>query len=132
MEGEDAKNTQGQQQDQLECGVQMNAMLSLGQPALYQICVQGYLGDHWIGLFEGMTLISDATQGTTALIGVVPDQAALHGILARIRDLGLPLLSLTHIADEQLSKGDEAGRATSVTDSGASHSTINPQSTFAR
>ena len=82
----------------------MNVGLSLSQPALYQICVQGYLGDRWTGVFEGMTLVSDATQGTTALIGVVPDQAALHGILARIRDLGLPLLSLTRITDERLSE----------------------------
>jgi hypothetical protein len=84
----------------------MNASTRLSQPARYEIRVQGYLGDRWAGLFEGMTLVSDATQDTTTLIGVVPDQAALHGILARIRDLGLPLLSLTHIADEQQSKRD--------------------------
>ncbi|MBI5033959.1 MAG: hypothetical protein HZB51_25850 [Chloroflexi bacterium] len=78
----------------------MNANDRLIQSARYEICVQGYLGDRWAGLFEDMTLVSDATQDTTTLIGVVPDQAALHGILARIRDLGLPLLSLTRIADE--------------------------------
>jgi hypothetical protein len=108
VEDEDVNNTQGQQPDELEGGVPMNVGLSLGQPALYQICVQGYLGDCWAGLFEGMTLISNATQGTTVLIGVVPDQAALHGILARIRDLGLPLFSLTYITDERVSEGGEA------------------------
>ena len=82
----------------------MMVSLSLGQPALYRICVQGYLSDRWAGLFEGMTLDRDASQGTTALSGVVPDQAALHGILARIRDLGLPLLSLTCITDERSSE----------------------------
>ena len=82
----------------------MNVGLSLSQPALCQICVQGFLDDRWTGMFEGMTLLSDAAQGTTAFIGVVPDQAALHGILARIRDLGLPLLSLTRITDERLSE----------------------------
>lgn len=78
----------------------MNASTRLSQPARYEIRVQGYLSDRWTDLFEGMTLVSDATQDTTTLIGVVSDQAALHGILARIRDLGLPLLSLTCIADK--------------------------------
>jgi hypothetical protein len=105
----------------------MIVSLSLGQPALYRICVQGYLGDRWTGMFEGMTLISDVTQGTTALIGVVPDQAALHGILARIRDLGLPLLSLTLIGDERLSEDGDAERATFATDSGVNRSAINPK-----
>jgi hypothetical protein len=105
----------------------MIVSLSLGQPALYRICVQGYLGDRWAGMFEGLTLDRDASQGTTALIGVVPDQAALHGILARIRDLGLPLLSLTCITDEPSSESSNVGRATAVTDSGASHSTLNPK-----
>lgn len=78
----------------------MNASSCLSQPVRYEICVQGNLGDRWTGLFEGMTLVSDEAQGTTTLVGVVPDQAALHGILARIRDLGLPLLSLMCITDE--------------------------------
>lgn len=101
--------------------------LSLSQPALYQIRVRGYLGDRWTGLFEGMTLASDAAQGTTTLTGVVPDEAALHGILARIRDLGLPLLSLTRVTHEQQPNGGDAGQAAFVTDSGARGPTINPQ-----
>ncbi len=105
----------------------MTVGLSLGQPALYRICVQGYLGDRWVGMFEGMTLDLDASQGTTALIGVVPDQAALHGILARIRDLGLPLLSLTCLTDERPFESGSAGQAAVTTDSGASRSAINPK-----
>jgi len=124
---ENDKNRHSQLQDQLECGIQMNTRLSLSQPARYEICVQGYLGDRWTGWFEGITLVSDATQGTTTLTGVVPDQAALHGILARIRDLGLPLLSLTYIADEWRPKGEDAAQAASVTDSGAITSAINPK-----
>jgi len=75
----------------------MNENLGLSQPAVYRICVQGYLEDHWAGWFEGMTLERDTSRHTTILSGVVPDQAALHGLLARIRDLGLPLLSVTRV-----------------------------------
>jgi hypothetical protein len=78
----------------------MHANNRLIQSARYEICVQGYLSDRWAGLFEGMALIGNPTQDTTILSGVLPDQAALHGILARIRNLGLPLLSLTRVADE--------------------------------
>ncbi len=62
--------------------------------AVYQIHVQGCLDDHWTGWFEGMDLTRNEAQNTTTLTGTLPDQAALHGILARIRDLGLPLVSL--------------------------------------
>jgi hypothetical protein len=75
----------------------MNSNLSLSQPAIYQIRVQGCLEDRWAGWFEGMTLDRDDAGHTTTLTGAVPDQAALHGLLARIRDLGLPLLSLTRV-----------------------------------
>jgi hypothetical protein len=75
----------------------MNSSLGLSQPAIYQICVQGCLEDRWAGWFEGMTLVRDDAGHTTTLTGAVPDQAALHGLLARIRDLGLPLLSLTRV-----------------------------------
>lgn len=68
--------------------------------AVYQIRVQGCLDDHWAGWFEGLTLTRDVAQGTTLLTGSVPDQAALHGILAQIRDLGLTLVSLTRLEIE--------------------------------
>ena len=78
----------------------MNSKFDLSQPARYQICVQGCLEDRWAGWFEGMTLARDAKGQTTTLVGTVPDQAALHGLLARIRDLGLPLLSLKRVAND--------------------------------
>jgi hypothetical protein len=78
----------------------MTSKLDLGQPARYQICVQGCLEDRWAGWFEGLTLERDVSQHTTILVGTVPDQAALHGLLACIRDLGLPLLSLKRIAND--------------------------------
>jgi hypothetical protein len=79
----------------------VNSNLDLGQPACYQICVQGCLEDRWAGWFEGMRLARDANGHTTTLVGTVPDQAALHGLLARIRDLGLPLLSLMRITGDE-------------------------------
>ena len=59
----------------------------------YEIRVQGQLGSHWEAWFEGLTL-TPLENGQTLIAGPVRDQAALHGILAKIRDLGLPLLSV--------------------------------------
>ena len=75
----------------------MNRSTGLTAAAVYQICVWGCLDDHWANWFEGMALTHDSTHNTTTLTGAVPDQPALHGILAQIRDLGLPLLSLTRL-----------------------------------
>jgi hypothetical protein len=67
-----------------------------GQPELYQIVVQGHLDSEWSDWFEGLT-ITLADNGETILSGPIVDQTALHGLLIKIRDLGLPLLSLTRI-----------------------------------
>jgi hypothetical protein len=64
------------------------------QPAIYRIVVQGHLDRDWSEWFEGMTIIV-TDNGETILTGVLVDQSALHGVLIKIRDLGLPLLSLT-------------------------------------
>ena len=61
--------------------------------AVYEIRVRGILDDRWSEWFDGMTVSSDAS-GETTLSGPVPDQAALHGLIARVRDLGMPLLSV--------------------------------------
>ncbi|MGY4769167.1 hypothetical protein ACXC9Q_19810 [Kribbella sp. CWNU-51] len=61
--------------------------------AWYEIRLQGRLDPRWATWFEGMTL-TDHTDGTTVIHGLVADQAALHGLLQRLRDLGLPLLSV--------------------------------------
>ena len=63
------------------------------RPAHYEIRVHGVLDQHWSGWFEGLQVSSDAP-GQTLIAGPVADQAALHGLLAKIRDLGLPLLSV--------------------------------------
>lgn len=62
-------------------------------PRQYQLRVEGRLSDQWSEWFEGLT-ITPAENGETLITGWVTDQAALHGLLKRLRDLGLPLLSL--------------------------------------
>jgi hypothetical protein len=64
----------------------------------YEIRVRGLLDDHWSGWFEGLTL-SSLANGETLIAGPIQDQAALHGILAKIRDLGLHLLSVVCVEE---------------------------------
>lgn len=59
----------------------------------YEIRVEGRLGPEWADWFEGLT-ITPAPDGTTLLTGPVPDQAALHGHLARVRDIAVPLITV--------------------------------------
>jgi hypothetical protein len=69
-------------------------------PPAYEIRLQGRLSPRWAAWFDGMTLSTDG-DGTTALRGPVIDQAALHGVLQKVRDLGLPLLSVTPLDTQQ-------------------------------
>ena len=69
--------------------------LGLDQPEMYEIRVQGRLGDDWAIWFGSLTITTECD--TTTLAGIVADQAALHGILIKIRDLGLPLLSVRRV-----------------------------------
>ncbi len=66
-------------------------------PEYYQIVVKGHLSRHWMTWFEGMTVTTQGTgpEAETVVSGFVADQAALHGILNKVRDLGLPLLAVT-------------------------------------
>lgn len=66
------------------------------QPKVYQIRIRGHLGRRWTDWFEGLTVTLEE-DGNTLLAGPVIDQAALHGILKRVRDLGMPLLSVNSI-----------------------------------
>jgi hypothetical protein len=67
-----------------------------GEPARYELRVQGVLDDRWSAWFEGLRVSSDEP-GQTTIAGPVTDQAALHGLLTKIRDLGLPLLEVRRI-----------------------------------
>lgn len=70
------------------------------QPGLYQIRLKGHLADRWTTWFEGMT-ITLTDHGDTLLTGPVIDQAALFGLLRKVRDAGLPLLSVNYVEPGQ-------------------------------
>ena len=61
--------------------------------AVYRISVRGHLNPEWSAWFDGLT-VTPQPDGATLLAGEVVDQAALHGLLAKVRDLGLPLISV--------------------------------------
>lgn len=65
-------------------------------PSQYTIRLQGHLDNEWAAWFEGLT-ITRAENGETVLSGPVVDQAALHSLLRKVRDLGLPLLAVSRI-----------------------------------
>lgn len=70
------------------------------KPVCYEIRVQGHIGDSWSSWFEGLSLHHEEN-GETVLYGPLADQAALHGILIRIRDLGLPLVSVNRVENHK-------------------------------
>jgi hypothetical protein len=61
----------------------------------YQIRVKGHLGQQWTEWFDGLAITLEEETGETLLVGLVVDQAALHGLLRKVRDLGMPLISVT-------------------------------------
>jgi hypothetical protein len=63
----------------------------------YEICVEGVLDPLWSAWFEGLRISGDDACGTTTISGQVTDQAALHGLLCKVRDLGLPLIAVRRI-----------------------------------
>ena len=70
------------------------------QSLVYQIRIKGYLSRDWTGWFEGLTITLEEG-GDTLLTGPVIDQAALHGLLKKVRDLGMPLVSVSPIESGQ-------------------------------
>lgn len=71
----------------------------LDAPVIYQIRLQGHLGHQWATWFEGLTVTLEKN-GDTLLTGTLADQAALYGVLRKVRDLGIPLLSLFRVEPE--------------------------------
>ncbi len=74
-------------------------------PKIFQIKIKGHLGQQWAGWFDGLTITLEE-DGNTLLSGTVVDQSALHGILKKIRDLGMPLLSMNPIDSDPAAKTD--------------------------
>ena len=71
----------------------------------YEIRLKGHLDARWTAWFDGLSLIR-YDDGTTVIQGPVPDQAALHGLLQKVRDTGLPLVSVTCVAPTNAPHGD--------------------------
>lgn len=73
------------------------------RPTVYQIRLKGHLNRKWMDWFEGLTIILEE-DGNTLLTGPVVDQAALHGLLKKVRDLGMPLLSINPVGSDSRDK----------------------------
>jgi hypothetical protein len=70
------------------------------EPSRFEIRVKGHLESRWAAWFDGLSLTQEL-DGTTIIAGTVPDQAALHGLLQKLRDVGVPLVSVTPVDREQ-------------------------------
>jgi hypothetical protein len=68
--------------------------------AEYELRIEGVLDERWSSWFDGLQITSDADGRMTLIAGPVADQAALHGLLAKVRDLGLPLVSVRRVESE--------------------------------
>ena len=84
---------------------QPNPDTDFSELAVYQIRIKGHLDDHWADWFDGLTLTLEDS-GETLLTWQVADQAALHGLLRKVRDLGMPLVSVNRIQPGQIDELD--------------------------
>jgi len=75
------------------------------EPGHYEIRIKGHLDDRWAAWFGGLTITLE-DNGHTLLTGPVVDQAALHGLLKKVRDLGMPLLSVIRVKPNQADASD--------------------------
>ena len=73
---------------------EINSEIDPSQPMVYQIRIKGHLGRQWTDWFEGLAITLE-DNGETLLTGQVVDQAALYGLLKKVRDVGMPLLSVS-------------------------------------
>jgi len=77
-----------------------NHSTDAGGPLIYQIRLKGHLSPQWIDWFGGMAITLE-DNGDTLLTGMIADQAALFGLLKKVRDLGMPLRSVNHVRPDQ-------------------------------
>jgi hypothetical protein len=84
---------------------EINSESEKAQPLVYQIKIKGHLGREWTDWFEGLTIMA-LDNGETLLTGPVLDQAALHGVLRKVRDVGMPLLSINCVQPGQAEASD--------------------------
>ena len=84
---------------------ELNPKTDPSQPVVYQIRLKGHLGSQWTDWFDGLTITLEE-DGNTLLTGHVVDQAALHGLLKKVRDLGLPLVSVSPVEHGQADLSD--------------------------
>jgi hypothetical protein len=82
----------------------MSDRLEPDQPTIYQIRIKGHLSQQWTDWFVGLTITLEEN-GDTLLTGPVVDQPALHGLLKRVRDLGMPLLTVNRLESNQVDVG---------------------------
>jgi hypothetical protein len=83
----------------------LNPKTDPSKPVIYQIRIKGHLGHEWTDWFEGLTVTLE-DDGTTLLTGLVIDQAALHGLLKKVRDLGMPLVSACPVEHGQANQSN--------------------------
>ena len=83
----------------------INPKTDPGLPMVYQIRIKGHLGCEWTDWFDGLTITLEE-DGNTLLAGPVVDQAALHGLLKRVRDLGITLVSVNPVEPGQADVSD--------------------------
>ena len=84
---------------------EINSENDPGQPMVYQIRIKGHLGRQWTDWFEGLTITLE-DNGDMLLTGPVVDQAALHGLLKKVRDLAMPLISVNRMKSGQEEASD--------------------------
>jgi hypothetical protein len=84
---------------------EINSEIDAGQPLVYQIRIKGHLGRQWTNWFGGLTITLE-DNGETLLSGPVVDQAALHGVLRKVRDVAMPLISVICVRPGQADASD--------------------------
>jgi hypothetical protein len=83
----------------------LNSEIDPGQPTVYQIRIKGHLGRQWTDWFEGLAITLE-DNGDTLLTGPVVDQAALHGLLKKVRDLGTLLISVNRVRPDPAERSE--------------------------